>query len=356
MPKKNPRKPAGAPVSPERQREQHTSQPPTLSTPPVPSASLWYPPRARPTDSWCLPIAHSSTWSTAPADDDDGFMRSGFVNPNVILPQVLPFDDSSLEEGRGPSTSDTISSLTFCQQDSGVDDDHHAAHGTSSPRYPYAERSPGAATYESESVYDLEYSTAHVSYPSFSGGTDPGTSGYPNYAATGYQSEDAESSLSSYVRHSLAVSDSVQEPSGTAGNLVNPSPGSYDDPAGRMAPGVGTHQLSVQSTSEESDAPSSSGSVSRKGSYKHRHRRVYGLSQEDQVERSKTLNNEASLLYRERKRKKERDLEAEARQEEERQQRLRRHEQKLKRKLEILNEALGKRDDRGRPGNGSLNL
>ncbi|XP_064084740.1 uncharacterized protein LOC135200230 [Macrobrachium nipponense] len=351
MPKKNPRKPAGAPMSPERRRELLSIQPPILSTPP---ASLGYG-GPTPTDSWCFPIAHSSSVAAA-VDDDDSFMSSGVVNPNVILPQVLPVDDFSLEEGQGPSTSGTIVSPTFYQLDPGIVDP--AAFGASGPRHPAAERFPGPVSCESESVYDLEYSTAHVSYPSFSEGTDPGTSGYPNYAATGYQSEDAASSLSSYVRQSLAVSDNVSYLSGaSSGDLVNPSPGSYDDPAGRFAPGVRTRQLSVQSTSEESDAPSSSsGSHSRKGSYKHRHRRVYGLTQEDQVERSKALNNEACLLYRERKRKKERDLEAETTQEEERQRRLRREEQGLQKTLEIFKKALGKRGDRGRPDDGSQNL
>ncbi|KAK7079595.1 hypothetical protein SK128_009691 [Halocaridina rubra] len=76
----------------------------------------------------------------------------------------------------------------------------------------------------------------------------------------------------------------------------------------------------------EIDLPNSSSdepSSSQRG-HKHRHKRVYGLSEVDQTRRNQRLNNEASQLYRERRKLKLQELESDVQYQEKRKRELQR--------------------------------
>ncbi|XP_068226021.1 uncharacterized protein [Palaemon carinicauda] len=277
---------------------------------------------------------------------------AGVVNPNDVLPPPgLHFCNLSLREGGDPSSTPRLTTgSTFPQRDSAIVE--HAEREAADPFRSYEDRFQGPSSHES--AYDVGYARTDVYCPVYSDVAASEALEYPSYSAFGYQAEAATVQFSTNESYASAVSDEANELPGTSGSTVP-----YVDTAGGVAAGGGFHKSNVQSTSEESDAPTSSSShssVSKKGSYKHRYGRIYGLSKEEQMQRTKTLNNEATQLYRERKRKRQMAIEDDHTKEEEKNRDLLQQERELRKKIEKLKKALGKRDDLDPPGDGSIYL
>ncbi|XP_068226023.1 uncharacterized protein [Palaemon carinicauda] len=298
--------------------------------------------------------AHSSLLMEAfQKDSEDQYLDYGFVNPNEALQPPFCRGDNfnNLEQLANLSLEDVESVLQFDQESSnfqppsrdcsaslqdeldnrcGLSSIHRTSHEpvglqniyTGGPGL-YAS-SPLASTTNPYQQELLETPTSgvngpfpnHHSYYSYDQ-LLPETTDQLNTGGLGVQASTYRSHEALFANNSL---NDFQQSEPSQPYKSSPEPDSLSNGA--------------------SGNPSSSEFVHSRRGYKHRHQRIYGLSEEDQKRRNQDLNNEASQLYRRRKIATMKELETQQRQEEERQEKLTKKYQNLYKQIEIYKRAL----------------
>ncbi|KAK7076439.1 hypothetical protein SK128_001497 [Halocaridina rubra] len=233
-------------------------------------------------------------------DDDDDFLAAGAADSYAVLSPLANFDDLHLGD------VNTLFPLDLDQLE--LDSDSTLPHIMTE-------------TGEQEVMYDNDLLvSSSINYQQQLLGATAA-----NTRIESGESWSSSHSLQSIVpkEHNYATAPILYQSQPSTSRCDPSSASQYSDLSFQMP-----------SMTDSAEAVSGRSSSSRKG-YRHRHERVFGLSEDDQKVRNQTLNNEASQMYRERKKSKLKDMEEKEKMEEERRR-------KLKRQYQLLQKMKGK--------------